>query len=108
MKKLIILVAFTLALSSCTQTSNGVYSGLYTSWKDRDPISRVDNSVAVTKRGTACVTNILMFAAFGDSSIEAAKKEGDVKNVAYVDRSYKAFWFYFPFFQEGCTVVKGN
>jgi hypothetical protein len=108
MKKLIILVAFTLGLSSCTQTSNGVYSGLYTSWKDRDPISRVDNSVAVTKRGTACVTNILGLAAFGDSSIEAAKKEGDIKNVAYVDRSYKGFTLYLPFFQEGCTVVKGN
>ena len=108
MKKLIILVAFTLALSSCTQTSNGVYSGLYTSWKDRDPISRVDNQVAVTKRGNACVIKILGLAALGGSSIEAAKKEGDIKNVAYVDRSYKGFTLYLPFFQEGCTVVKGN
>jgi hypothetical protein len=108
MKKILLISVLLGILSSCSTTSNGVTPGLYTSWKDRDPISRVDNSVAVTKRGTACVTNILMFAAFGDSSIEAAKKEGDIKNVAYVDRSYKAFWFYFPFFQEGCTVVKGN
>ena len=95
-------------MSSCAQTSNGVYSGIYTSWKDRDPISRVDNSIVVTKRGISCVTNILGLAAFGDSSIETAKKEGDVKNIAYVDRTYKAFTIYLPFFQEGCTVVKGN
>ena len=75
---------------------------------NRDPISRVDNSVTVTKRGTACVTNVLGLAAFGDSSIETAKKEGDIKNVAYVDRTYDGFMIYLPLFQKGCTVVKGN
>ena len=96
-------------LSSCTSTSNGVTSGLYTSWKDRDPISRVDNSVNVTKKWTACVTNVLCLDAFGDSSIETAKKEGDLKNVAYVDRSYDGFLLlYIPVFQKGCTIVKGN
>ena len=108
MKKIILALSLLGLISSCTSTSNGVTLGLYTSWKDRDPISRVDNSVTVTKRGTSCVTNILGLAAFGDSSIEAAKKEGDVKNIAYVDRTYDAFIFYLPFFQKGCTVVKGN
>ncbi len=108
MKKLLLASLVLGFLSSCTTTSNGVTSGLYTSWKDRDPISRVDNSVTVTKRGTACVTNVLGLAAFGDSSIETAKKEGDIKNVAYVDRTYDGFMIYLPLFQKGCTVVKGN
>jgi hypothetical protein len=108
MKKIILASILLGILSSCTSTSNGVTSGLYTSWKDRDPISRVDNSVNVTKRGTSCVTNVLGLAAFGDSSIETAKKEGEIKNVAYVDRTYDAFILYIPFFQKGCTVVKGN
>lgn len=109
MKKLLLISVMLGVLSSCTSTSNGVTSGLYTSWKDRDPISRVDNSVNVTKKGTACVTNVLGLAAFGDSSIETAKKEGDLKNVAYVDRSYDGFLLlYIPVFQKGCTIVKGN
>jgi hypothetical protein len=108
MKKILLTLAALFVLSSCAQTSNGVTSGLYTSWKDRDPISRVDNNVVVNKKGESCVTNVLGLAAFGDSSIESAKKDGGLKNVAYVDRTYNAFWLYIPFFQKGCTIVNGN
>ncbi len=92
-------------LSSCAVTSNGVSPALYSSWQDRDPISRVDNSVTANKKGSACVTNVLGLAAFGDSSLEAAKKEGNIKNVSYVDRTYDNVLF---LYQKGCTVVKGN
>ncbi|MFT6106940.1 MAG: hypothetical protein ACJA0S_001039 [Rickettsiales bacterium] len=108
MKKIILAIFALCVLSSCTTTSNGVSSGMYTSWKDRDPISRVNNEVKVTKKGESCVTNILGIVATGDSSIEAAKKDGNINNVAYVDRTYSGFWFYLPFFQKGCTVVNGN
>ena len=108
MKKTLLVILLGLVVSSCTQTSNGVNSGIYTSWKDRDPISRVDNSVKVTKSGTACVKNILGVVAIGDSSIETAKANGGIKEVAYVDRTYNGFWLYLPFFQRGCTVVRGN
>lgn len=95
-------------LASCTSTSNGVTSGVYTSWKDRDPISRVNNDVVVNKTGISCVTNILGLVVTGDSSIESAKKEGGIKNVAYVDRTFDGFMLYIPFYQKGCTVVKGS
>lgn len=104
MKKTIFSLLLSFLLASCIQNSNGVYSGLYTSWKDRDPISRVDNSVSTSKRGKACTSNIMGIMAKGDSSIEAAKKEGKISKVAYVDRTYKSFVVY----QEGCTVVHGN
>lgn len=108
MKKILLPLALIALLTSCAQTSNGVYSGIYTSWTDRDPISRVDNSVVATKTGKACVTNVLSIVVTGDSSIEAAKKDGGISKVSYVDRTYEGFWLYIPFFQKGCTIVKGS
>ncbi len=108
MKKLLISTLALFILSSCAQTSNGVTSAIYTNWKDRDFVSRVDNDIPVSKMGKSCVTNVLGLAAFGDSSINAAKEEGGIKNVAYIDRTYEGFWLYIPFFQKGCTIVNGN
>ncbi len=68
----------------------------------------VNNSIKATKTGTACVNNVLMLVAIGDSSVEAAKNDGDITEVTFVDTYYKSFWFYYPFFQTGCTVVKGR
>lgn len=105
MKKLV-LPMLLLAISSCAQmTANSVSAGFVTKWRDRDPITRVDNNVSSSKKGEACVTNVLHLYVTGDSSIEAAKKDGDIKNVAYVDRTFDAV---FPFYQKGCTIVKGN
>jgi len=108
MKKVLLISVLLGLLSSCTSTSNGVNSGISTSWKDRDPISRVDNEVAATKTGESCVTNILGVVVRGDSSIEAAKKNGGIKRVSYVDRTFDGFQLYIPFYQKGCTVVHGN
>lgn len=107
MKNFLFSVVALLILSSCvlSTTSNGVYSGAYTSWMDRDPITRVNNDVPATKSGKSCVTNILGIVATGDSSIEAAKKDGGIKSVSYVDRTYDGFLY---FFQKGCTIVRGN
>lgn len=110
MKKILLSIIILTALSSCAQTSNGVSSGLiFTSWKDRDPITRVDNSISAAKQGEGCVTNILGLFAFGDSSIDTAKQEGNVRNISYVDRTYSSFGLiYIPIFQRGCTVVRGS
>ena len=105
MKKFILPLVLVGVLSSCAQmTSNGVQAGIVTKWKDRDPITRVDK-LSASKKGEACVTNILSLYVTGDSSIEAAKKDGNIKRVSYVDRSFDAV---FPFYQKGCTIVRGN
>ena len=66
MKKIISLILLSLLVASCAQTSNGVTSGfIYTSWKDRDPISRVDNSVPANKSGKSCVKSTLGIIATG-------------------------------------------
>lgn len=109
MKKLLVYTALLSFMASCAQTSNGVNSGfIYTSWKDRDPISRVDNSVQPTKSGKACVKSTLGVVSTGDSSIDTAKKNGGISKVAFVDRTFEAFNLYIPIFQKGCTVVYGN
>jgi len=108
MKKTLASLVLLGLLASCAQTSNGVNSGIYTSWKDRDPISRVDNDVKPTKKGESCVTNILSVAVTGDSSIEAAKKEAGIKEVSFVDRTFTAVTLWFPIYQKGCTIVNGN
>lgn len=109
MKKILLLIALSIVAFSCSQTSNGVSSGLiYTSWKDRDPVTRIDNNVQANKSGKACVKLLAGLISTGDSSIEAAKKNGGITKVSYVDRSLEAFNLYIPIFQEGCTIVHGN
>ena len=73
--------------------------GSTSSGNNYDSNGHLINNIKITKTGTACVNNILGFVALGDSSIEAAKKDGDITRVAYIDTTYKSFWFYYPFFQ---------
>lgn len=65
----------------------------------------INNSVESRKEGKACSVNVLYLYAGGDSSIEAAKRSGDITKVAFVDTSYFNLAY---FFQIGCTVVKGE
>jgi len=71
-------------------------------------MTRVDNNAGSSKKGVSCVTNILSIAVTGDSSVEAAKKAGGIKNVSYVDRTFDAVTLWFPIYQKGCTIVNGN
>ena len=105
MKKIITLSLLAALLSSCGGTTrSGVTVGIVSSWQDT--ISGVvDNSIEVKKRGEACATNILGLIASGDSSIEAAKRNGGVRKVAYADTNYTNVLF---LYQKGCTVVKGE
>ena len=106
MKKIFLLLALSGLVFSCTQTRSGVNSGaLYTSWNDTISAS-VDNSVAVKKKGEACASRILWVVAIGDSSLEAAKKEGDIKKLAFADTNYMNVLF--SVFERGCTVAKGE
>jgi hypothetical protein len=106
MKKYISIALLSLFVVSCAQTSNGVNAGfIYNSWKDRDPISRVDNSIAASRSGQACVHNVLGLVATGDSSIDSAKKNGNITKVTHVDRNFMSV---LGFYAEGCTVVYGN
>ncbi len=58
-----------------------------------------------TKRGMACVTNILGLIEKGDASISAAKVNGGITEVATVDSWHNSFMF---FYAKYCTIVTGN
>ena len=107
MKKIFLLLIALFVISSCVPTSTGVTSGLfYNDWKDRDLTNEglIDNSVTVTKKGEACLTNILGVA-FGDSSLRTAKKNGKLTKVTHVDRTYKSV---LSVYQKGCTIALGR
>ncbi len=105
MKKLIAILSLSLLLGSCgARTQSGVSAALITSWNDTIP-STVNNSVETRKEGKACSVNLLYLYAGGDSSVEAAKRSGDITKIAFVDTSYFSLGY---FFQIGCTIVRGE
>lgn len=56
------------------------------------------------KAGKACIDNLFGFIAFGDASIDAAKKAGKIKQVAYYETQFvRAAGYYSRF----CTHVYG-
>ena len=57
------------------------------------------------KTGESCATGILMLVAFGDASVDAAKKAAQVTDVHSVEfRGTNILGIY----QQGCTVVHGK
>jgi hypothetical protein len=58
------------------------------------------------KQGMACTSGVLAIAAWGDMSLEAAKKAGGITRVDTVD--YKAMDILGVVFQKHCTVITGE
>ncbi|MFO0671736.1 MAG: TRL-like family protein [Polyangiaceae bacterium] len=57
------------------------------------------------KVGESCATGILMLAAFGDASMDAAKKAGGITDVHSVEfKSFSVLGIY----TQGCTEVHGK
>ncbi|MHA1550012.1 MAG: TRL-like family protein [Alphaproteobacteria bacterium] len=58
-----------------------------------------------SKTGEACSTNVLGLVSLGDSSAEAAKKNGRISRVASVDAKLSSI---LGLFGKRCTIVKGQ
>lgn len=58
-----------------------------------------------SKRGEACAQNVLGLVAWGDASLDAAKKNGDIKQVASVEQLPTRVLGYYARY---CTVVRGE
>lgn len=66
------------------------------------PVTTTGKAGAGGKRGEACASNILGIVAIGDNSIETAKKNGGIKQVASVDyNSFSVLGLYY----KKCTYV---
>ena len=100
MKKLMLLSAGALMLGACVTPTTHVGTAWFT---DVQQPTLVTNAPG-TKTGRACATNILGIVSKGDMSIEAAKKNGNITQVATVDTDVKSWIVY----AEVCTVVTGR
>lgn len=100
MKKLFALTAGVLAFCACATPATHVGTALFA--QTQQPVL-VTNAVG-NKTGRACATNILGIYISGDMSVEAAKKNGKITQVATVDTDIKSYAVY----AEVCTVVTGR
>ena len=91
-----------LTTTGCMGVASPVAGWLYTDAKFGD---EAENGVGATKTGKACATSILTMFATGDASVEAAKANGGITQVAVVDQSAKNF---LGIWGEFCTIVQGS
>jgi hypothetical protein len=104
MKKILTLTSL-LALTSCSMYSTGMSGGLIGTGRDKAYYTQVDNTVKAKKEGQSCAYNVLWLVSWGDSSIDAAKKDGNIEKVANVDRElFQVGYFY----SKGCTIIQGE
>ena len=81
---------------------------LYTGIQVPHPMDRTETSGAAKsgdKHGEACATGILYLVAFGDASLDAAKKAGGITEVHSVDFHGTNI---LGIYMQGCTDVAGK
>ena len=100
MKKLLFVAASGLMLGACATPPTYVGTALFA--QTQQPI--LATNATGTKTGRACATNVLGILIQGDMSVEAAKKNGKITQVASIDRDIKSYLIY----SEVCTVVTGK
>jgi hypothetical protein len=91
-----------LGLTGCMGVASPVVGLIYTDAKFGDQVTDVTTA---PKTGEACAETWFTLVARGDASVEAAKANGGITQVAVVDHSAKnilGIWGKF------CTIVKGQ
>ncbi len=99
--KIAAIVALPMLASACAAvpSSNGY------GWLNRSRAAESVTSNAVARKtGTACAENIVGVV-IGDSSIEAAKKDGKISSVVSVDYDVVNVLYLYG---KRCTIVHGN
>ena len=104
MKKVLGLATL-LAITGCSTYSTGMSYAAINLGKDKAYFTQIDNTVKAKKEGKSCAYNILWILSWGDSSIDAAKQDGNIEKVANVDRELINVGY---FFAKGCTIIQGE
>jgi hypothetical protein len=101
--------AMAVFLFGCAAFGNGYPIGsLYTGTQIPHGMDRAEVSgqgKSGDKRGEACATGILFAAAFGDASLDAAKKAGGITDVHSVEFHNTSI---LGVYQQACTEVHGK
>ena len=101
MKKMMFALTSVLFLGACATPSTEVGIALFS---DTVQPLMVTNNASATRVGRACGKNYLGLFITGDMSVEAAKKDGKITQVASIDKEVKSYALY----AEVCTVVRGK
>jgi hypothetical protein len=64
--------------------------------------------VPPSKKGEACVLNILSLVTIGDASIDKAKRDGGITQVSSVDHDIFGINILYLVFGKTCVVVRGT
>ena len=96
------IAAGSASLGGCLAVGTPAVGVVYTDVKYGDVAT---TATATPKTGTACAESILGMFATGDASIEAAKANGGITEVASVDHTAHSV---LGIYGEWCTVVKGR
>jgi hypothetical protein len=100
MKKILFLGVAALFAGACATPPTEAGVALFA--QTTQPLMVTNNTG--TKTGRACATNVLGLMISGDMSVEAAKKNGRITQVASIDKEIKGYAIY----AEVCTVVTGR
>lgn len=88
-------------LSSCVM-SNAPIVGMFYSEAGSSLVATTNS--AASKKGTACTKGVLGVV-WGDSTQEAAMKDGNITKISYVDYTYENVLFVYA---KHCTIVRGE
>ncbi|MGF1456392.1 MAG: TRL-like family protein [Alphaproteobacteria bacterium] len=101
-KSILVALAGAIALGGCSSVpSNLGFSFI----QDTQEARLVTDASVASKRGEACGEKIISLIAQGDSSIDAAKRNGGITQVTSVDMDIYSIG---PFYSKVCTIVRGN
>ena len=100
MKKFLLLIVGALMLGACVRPAS--YAGGALIEITSQP-ALVTNAIG-TKTGKACARNYFGIYLGGDMTVEAAKRNGRITQVATVDTEIKSYAVY----AEVCTIVTGR
>ncbi len=104
MKNLLVFVVMGAVLSGCAST--GLYSRTGAALITRTTEGEMANySTPGKKAGRACAKNVLGIVAWGDASVEAARKAAAITAVTNLSHEYNNTLFVYG---EYCVVVQGN
>lgn len=100
-----------LSLTGCAGAMVAFQPSLFTAgpgilYTDVQGGSLVVENTTPTKTGQACSVQILGMVATGDTRVETAMNNGQIKKLAYVNHSLKSFVF--GIYSEVCTIARGN
>ncbi len=97
-----LLVVSAISLSSCQPVASPLIGNFYNDVKFGNFATSISGA---TKEGKACASTILALFASGDASIEAAKQQGGITEISYIDHTSKSI---LGVWAEFCTIVKGK